>query len=351
MSRHDKKQRREQKRKVRRVELRRKQSGSPIKRLVEAPGDVECWMSKDFEEMGQRQIFAFKRAGGLSGIFCFLIDRGVVGLTDAWARIGFTREDLLHCIDRAQGGGIQMRSVRPEEGRKWVVSAARWAHDNGMRLPKEWMKMAAVLGDVSDWESADVSAFLKEFAGHPEDLRQRLIGESLENYLKRGDTKIFFNTEAPYMDQQTGEYLQTDPIEAFGEDDVDAMNEELERRMPVDELNELAELLEPAAQDLAQQTAEWLKAHQDLPSGELFEAWKSMMLSRLMLKHLDPEASYAALEDSSEKLAEMMAGRLGSASVDEHNRALQQARRYLQSDKSLLDRTVIKHGLANVLND
>ncbi len=350
MSRPDKKQRREQKRKAKRVELRRKQSASPVKRLVEAPGDVECWMSKDFEEMGQRQIFVFKRAGGLSGIFCFLIDRGVVGLKDSWARIGVTRDDLLDFIDQAHSGGIQMRSVRPEEGRKWVAAAARWAHENGMRLPREWMKIACALGDVSDWQSADVSAFTKEFVGHPEDLRQRLIGESLENYLNRGDVKIVFNTEAPYMDQQTGEYLRTDQIDEVDEDDLDAMNEELDRQMPVDDLNQLAELFGPAALELAQQTAEWLEAHQALPSGELFEAWKSMMLSRLMLKQIDPDASEADFEDSSEKLAETMARRLGPASVDEHNRALKQARHYFQCDKSLIDRMVLKHGLANVLD-
>ena len=41
------------------------------------------------------------------------------------------------------------------------------------RLPKDWIRSASLIGGIGDWESADVSLFVKEFVGHPEDLRQR----------------------------------------------------------------------------------------------------------------------------------------------------------------------------------
>lgn len=178
MSKTDKKQRNKAKRQAKRLAIKRRDSISPIKRLAEAKGDVEYWMSEDFEELGQAQMFVYKRAAGLSGVACFLVDQGVVGLKDCWVRMRIERSEFQEMIDRSQERGISMRRVLPEQIRRMVAGGIRWAHENGMRLPKDWAKPASFIGGVSDWASADVSAFVKEFTGHPEDLRQRLIGES-----------------------------------------------------------------------------------------------------------------------------------------------------------------------------
>jgi hypothetical protein len=94
-------------------------------------------MSDNFEEMGQIQLFVFKRAAGLNGIACFLIDRGVVGLKDAWTRLRIDHAELDGMLEASGGSGISMDSCTVEDVRYWVADAARWAPDNGMRLPKD----------------------------------------------------------------------------------------------------------------------------------------------------------------------------------------------------------------------
>src|SRR5690349_6827750 len=88
MAKPDKSHRHNAKRKAKRQAIRRQQSVSPVKRLASAPGELECWASENFEQTGQMQLFAWKRAAGLSGVACFLLDRGVVGLKDAWVSMG-----------------------------------------------------------------------------------------------------------------------------------------------------------------------------------------------------------------------------------------------------------------------
>jgi hypothetical protein len=350
MSHSNKKQRREQKRKAKQRESRRQSSVSPIKRLIDAPGEVECWMSDNFEEMGQRQIFTFKRGAGVSGIFCFLIDRGVVGLKDCWAQLRAAREDLQVCIDRSAGGGIGMRRTQADIARRWVLGAARWAHDNGMRLPKDWLRTASVLGDTTEWQSADVSAFVKEFAGHPEDLRQRLLHESLESYLAREDVTFDLSTDAPYKDQATGRYSDWND-DGLADDDLDALNARVDELMPLEEINANADRLTPAATQLAFETAEWLKAHQDLPSEELFEAWRSMMMAAALSKSAMPDAPEEVVEDFSCNLLESLSNRIEPSHAEEYHRALKQALRHLQTDNLIMEKAALKHGLAGGIVD
>jgi hypothetical protein len=349
MSHSNKKQRREQKRKAKQRESRRQNSISPVKRLIDAPGEVECWMSDDFEEMGQRQIFAYKRAAGLSGLFCFLIDRGVVGLKDCWGQAGVSRDYVESSIDRCADRGIRMRRTNADVARRWVLAAARWAHDNGMRLPKDWTRVTSVLGDVTDWQSADVSGFVKEFAGHPEDLRQRLVGESLESYLAREDVKVVFNTDAPYLDQETGRYSDWDDDDDLDEAELETLHAMLDEAMPVEEVNAMADKLAPAAQELASQTAEWLKAHQHLPSDQLFEAWKSMILASLLATSTIPDAPNDEVADFSGELLESLTKRIDPSDVDEYERAIQQAFKHLEADKTVVQKVVLKHGFAGGL--
>ena len=225
----NKKQRHEAKRKAKRLAVRRQDSISPVKRLSDAKGEIDCWSSGDFEIMGQIQIFAYKQAAGLFGVACFLVDEGVVGLKDSWVRLGVDRKEFQRMLDAGQGSGIRMRRVAIEEALRWIAGGARWAHDNGMRLPKDWLRHASMLGAIGDWKNADVSEFAMEFAGHPEDLRQRLIGESIGSFLARDDIRFVLNSAAPYKDQRTGEYasdLDDDALDdEEAEDDLELPDE------------------------------------------------------------------------------------------------------------------------------
>jgi len=221
MSRADKKRRHEAKRKAKRVQIKRQQSISPFKRLVDAPGEIEYWMSQTLGAIGQMQIYVYKRAAGLTGVAVFLIDRGVVGLKDAYARTNIAREEFDNMLDGAERRGIPMSRVTIEDVRRVVAGGIRWANENGMRLPKDWAKPASMIGGVGDWASADVSEFVSEFAGHPEDLRLRLIGEPFESYIRRPDIRFIFSDAAPVMDPRTGKYLEPKSWEFVEDEDAD----------------------------------------------------------------------------------------------------------------------------------
>lgn len=341
MSKASKKQRHEAKRKAKRSAIRRRESVSPVKRLADAPGEPECWISEDFEAMGQMQLFAYKRGAGFSGMAAFLVDRGVVGLKDAWVRMGLAKDEFADAIEGCRRRGIEMRRSSPEELRRWIAGGLRWAHDNGMRLPREWAKPASLIGGVGDWQSADISAFVKEFAGHPEDLRQRLVGESLDSYLRRDDVRFILATDAPYMDQETGEYVGGDrELEDLSAEEL----EDIAADIPEEELNALAARLAPAVEGLAAQTTSWLNAQDESPSAELREAWSSVMLASMLSNKAMPDADDEERADFGFELLRDISGRITGSRAAEHQRAVGQVLRHLETDSMMMQKAVLKHG-------
>jgi hypothetical protein len=315
MPKTSKKQRHEARRKAKKQEARRREAVSPVKRLAEAAGEIECWISDHFEERGQLQIFAYKVAAGLTGIAAFLVDRGVVGLKDAWHNTGIDREMLKSMMEGVEAGGVKMHRCKLEDARRWVAGPARWAHDNGMRLPKEWLKTALLIGGLEDWKSADVSGFLKEFYGHPEDLRQRLIGESFESYLDREDVLIEFSNDAPFMDHETGDYLYPDSDDDDFEDepfDADAVEENFAR---------FQESCKRMTDLLAAETARWLASQNEEPSSQLSWAWMALLTAQLVERHSEgrisgPQVVDRLLQDVDESLQE--AAQLAGEQLSRH---------------------------------
>lgn len=345
MSKKDKKQRHRAKREARRKELRRKASESPIKRLASARGELECWISDDFESFNQLQIFVYKRGAGLSGIACFLIDRGVAGLKDAWTRLDISPEEFGDMLSRGQQNGITLHRSSGEEARKWVAGGVRWAHDNGMRLPTNWAKAASLIDGVGDWHNADVSQFIKEFAGHPEDLRQRLIGEPLETYLQRKDIKFLFSDAAPYKDQGTSSYSDWGLLDALDEeedeelDDEDPLALELADRM----IGSLLDVIAEPAATLAADTQIYLQANGQTPSPELFRAWRNLMAAFTLGTASNPARSR---DDARQLTFQTLAGlssQVEEANRDEYSRAVEQALGHLETDPGMMERAYRKH--------
>jgi hypothetical protein len=349
MSRADKKRRHEAKRAAKRQAFRRRESVGPLKRVADARGEAECWMSDDFEGTGQAQLFAYKQGGGLAGAACFLIDQGVVGLKDAWTRMGMDRDEFDEMLKSSGTRGIPMRRIEPQAMRRWIAGAARWAHDHGMRLPKDWIKTASLIGGVGDWQSADVSAFSKEFAGHPEDLRQRLIGESLETFLKRDDLKFIFSDAAPYRDQRTDEFFGSkDPFEL--EEDADEDEEAIDA-MPDEAIKELSERLSPTAAALAAQTADWLATRSDAPSPQLNEAWRSVILASMLSKVAMPDVDDGKVASFGHELLRGLSERVEPARREEYEHAVDQVSAHLKVDPLLMQKAVMEHGLDGVSDD
>lgn len=356
MSKPDKRQRHKAKREAKRLAARRRASVSPIKRLAEAKGEPACWISEGAEEMGQVQIFAHKQGAGLSGIACFLVDRGVVGLKDAWTRLRIDQDELNRMLDASEQSGIPMRRATLAEVRRWVAGGIRWAHDNGMRLPKEWHKPASLIGGVGDWTSADVSSFVKEFAGHPEDLRQRLLAEPFDTYVQREDVDFDFSDAAPYMDQETGAYRNTPASFEFDDDDGNNDGEEsldedeleeIADALPDEEIDALADRLAPPAQALEADTTRWLASRGETPSAELFHAWRCVLIATMLAKLLPPGGGPDEGADFVGDLLDDLSRRVEPTRAAAHRRGVDQALAHLQTDPKIMERAVLNHGLAS----
>jgi len=331
-------QRPKSRRKAKPREPRRQKAVSPIKRLADAPGEPECWICGELDEHRQSQVLVYKRVAGATGASAFLIDRGIVGLKDAWAILPLDRSQFDEVLADCRAQGISTRRVPIEEARSLVAGGLRFAHEHGMRLPKEWTKAAQLLGGVGEWQSADVSKFVREFVGHPEDLRQRLIGSSLETFLARNDIAFTFSDDAPYMDQQTGRY--TDWPDEDDELDWEEI-EQLANDIPTQELDAMLEQFTIPAGRLAETTAAWLQLRGALPSAELMMAWRSILLSRLLSVTAMPDASDAEIADFANNLLQGMTSHGKVSLADEYHRAVGQALEHLESNP-LLIRPVIE---------
>jgi len=344
MSRADKKRRHEAKRKAKRLQTRRQQSISPFKRLVDTPGEIEYWMSETLGAIGQMSIFVYKRAAGLTGMACFLIDRGVVGLKDAYTQMNISREEFDDTLQQCKDRDIAMNHVAVEDVRRAVAGAVRWTNQNGMRLPKDWVKTASLIGGVGDWASADVLNFVMEFAGHPEDLRQRLIGESFESYIGRPDVRFIFSDAAPYMDQRTGEYADSSEFEFYDDPDDEEDLESIEDESLDAELETLSERIGPIAVGLATETVDWLLARNQTPSPELPEAWQSVLLVTLISKTALDDAPRASIAEFGGRLIGTFAETIEEGHRADYERAIEQVREYIQADPTAMRLAAEKYG-------
>ena len=333
---------REQRRKAKRQEARRRESVSPLKRLARMPGETECWISDNLDiKNRQAQAFVHKSAGGLTGVACFLVDRGVVGLKDAWTRMCVPKSEIRDIVDKCERGGIPMRRATLDEVRQLVAGGIKWAHENGMRLPKEWQKTASLIGGVDNWTSADVSKFAKEFVGHPEDLRQRLIGQTFDSYLKRIDINFVFSISAPYMDQETGEYTPAGPSD-WDEDQPQAADFD-----PDEQLNNIAEQLSPVAAELAEKTSAFLREHDRSPSTELSEAWVSVILASMIATASAPKASVRKTADLNAKILDNLSGRIDPDRRAEYETGIDQALEFLQTDPAMINNAILDSGMVD----
>jgi len=252
-----------------------------------------------------------------------------------------TRQQFAKMLEQSKERGIRMRPGTVEEARRWIAGGMRWAHQNGMCLPKDWRGPALLIGGVGDWTAADVSDFVMEFAGHPDDLRQRLMGEPFESYIRRKDVAFEFSEAAPYMDQRTGEY--SDPFDGSPLDPDEAESNAAD--VPIEELNAMAERFNPPAVALAGKTATWLAALDEAPSVELVDAWKSVMLAAFISKTALPDAPADEIADLGLEFLEDISERIDEARVEEHDRAVGQVLRHLETDSTLMQQAVLEHGL------
>ncbi len=301
----------------------RKQANNPLKRVVDAPGPIECWATPIWGNQRQASILVYKQAAGINVIGCFLIDRGVAGLKDAYILLNRGREELQYIIQQISQNVSKPDRIDHAEAFKMITGAARWADDNGMRLPKHWIRYAEILGDVSDWKSADVSKFEMEFVGNPKDLMQRLVSSSYADYVKRADISFQFSVHTDYIGDE-------DDWSELPEKLID--EKEFERIMP-----ELIEDAKPIARQLEQKVSAWLRSRNEIPHEQLHHAAITMLLAVLLASHISPHATGRRAGVLCEACRELLTNYLTDEQYEEYDKGLVQLESYVTSNRSDID--------------
>jgi len=194
------KERKRLKRKRKQEALRKAASASPFKLISRLPAEVQCWMNTNWEQTRQASIFVLRQTrSGRCAMANFLVDFGMAGLKDAYGRLDSTAAEFFDEVLEPFRDRFPMASIDPSEAGRYIAGGIRFAHDNGFRLPHRYERWVAILGDIGDWRNADVSDFEMEFAGSLDDLRHRLIGQPVEEFLAREDVSIVLSDLAPSL--------------------------------------------------------------------------------------------------------------------------------------------------------
>jgi len=197
-----KKERHRLKRKQKQLARRRAMSGSPYKRIGTSGDVTACFMNPDYAQRGQAAIFVLRSipGGGGYALAAFLVDLWCAGLKDAWGKLDITREEFEGMVDQMDKQ-TPMRSGDLETVRRVVAGGLRFAQQNGFRLPPRFERWTAIIGGVGDWSQADLTHFGVDggaklrWVAPLDDLRKRLIGCSVDEFLARADVEFVLGDE------------------------------------------------------------------------------------------------------------------------------------------------------------
>jgi hypothetical protein len=171
------------------------------KLFASAPPPVRCYLSKYRDEMRQCSVLVFRDlpTGG-HAMAGFLVDLGCAGLKDAWGQLHVTDRHFINNFLEPLSATLEIEVTTPAEALRLVRGAARFAAECGFRLPNDWERWAAMLGEVGDWRAdGDISEFEMEFSGTEEDLRLRLVDSTVEEFLARDDVDVYLGEDGAYV--------------------------------------------------------------------------------------------------------------------------------------------------------
>ena len=188
-----------------RFELRA-HSGSIYKRVGTAGELVACCINAHWREDGLASIHVLRRIpGGGHASASFLVDTSCLGLKDAWGRLDTSYEEFNSGIIEGMSRTLEMGHADLELARRLVAGGIRFAYQNGFRLPPRFDRWTALLGDIGDWRTADLTDFGEggrlRYVGTKEELKRRLVGCSVEEFLARDDVDfIMGEDDLAYLD-------------------------------------------------------------------------------------------------------------------------------------------------------
>jgi hypothetical protein len=214
------------------------------------------------------------------------------------------------------GGPGDVERVDAATARRLVAGGIRFAHQNGFRLPPRYERWLRVLGDIGDWHTADLSDFGLEggrlrFTGDLDQLRRRLIGCSVEQFMARPDVEVIMCVGDDFLD----------PEGAEGDEELDGM---------LCMEDELTEAFDNVHEKLLQAIRRWCFANQRVPSAQLEEAVRTT-LSAVEAAVVDTEEADELKEETLDEGTSVLEFAIAERGSDpEFMRAMQQVSDYMQ---------------------
>lgn len=305
MDRAKKKQKQRLKRERKRVALRKAQSGSPARQY--GGGElVACYMNDDWRERGQAVAFVLRRGrDGRLAMATFLVDLWCAGLKDAWGRVGLSRDDFENSVDRISEQLHDTMDDAPlAEVAAVVAGGIRFARRNGFRLPHHYDRWAAFLGDLHP-DLADLTHFGVEggtklrWVAPMHDLRARLIGSTVEQFLARPDVEFIIIGAEPFddfgFDPRDGSAWGDDQADDDDDDEGEDADIDGDRLGSAEEVAQTFEVLDSMVKNASASLRRWCFANGRVPEKKIEDALP-MVIARGFASIADEADPMAAAE-------------------------------------------------------
>lgn len=189
------------KRDQRKGEQLRKAVGAPPRVFAGKGAIVRCLINANWRENGMAVLHVLVRsANDGHAAATFLIDPWCLGLKDADGNLHTSTEEFNILMDWVAQDGVELVTIEPAAARRLVAAGIRFARENGFHLPDRYERWTALLGDIGDPMTADLSDFTHEglvyYQGPRADLARRLVRGTVEDFLNRPNVDAdFFEDE------------------------------------------------------------------------------------------------------------------------------------------------------------
>jgi hypothetical protein len=269
----NKKERDRVKRKRKQHELRKRKAKMQYQAIADPRQPLTCRINVDWKKKGMANIFVLKELrGGGYALGAFLVDLWCCGLKDAWGQLQFTSEQFRLMLKRAEADrDYRHEEVDVETARRVILGGIRFAVQNEFRLPPHFERWVSMLGVDPKAADADLSDFGFEgklqYMGSMEDLRRRLIRQSVDDFLARPD--VVHTT----MDENGG----SDEEGEYGEDEDDVDDDDAEEEDEPFDANDFREATALSARRFAEIVRQGCVARGVAPAAQLDQAALAIM--------------------------------------------------------------------------
>jgi hypothetical protein len=185
----------------------------------------------------------------------YLVDLWCAGLKDAWGWRDASMEEFRERVLKGHPSPSALVRGDLDLIARLVAGGIRFARQNGFRLPPKYERWTALLGEIGPTAEADLRDFGVDgklrWVGPVSDLKARLIGCPLEEFLSRQDVEFILGDEDGDFVDEDGWLSEAEPL------DEEGLLDEEEEVLDEEEVIEEEEMLE-AASDLLVES--WLNA-------------------------------------------------------------------------------------------